>query len=74
MLKLGLMADFKRQFLKLDGATVHMKEPSGMLEKSELNKREMREVVIQTEEPAFTREATEWMVKNTQQYLCKGIP
>ena len=48
MAQLGLQADFKHQVLQWDGATVHMKEPSGLLGKSDLNKCEMREVVMQT--------------------------
>ena len=40
-----------------------MKEPSGLLGKSDLNKREMREVVMQTAEPSSTREATDILVK-----------
>ena len=31
MVKLGLTDDFNRQFLQWDGATLHMKEPSGLL-------------------------------------------
>ena len=31
MVQLGLMADFKRQVLQWDGATVHMKEPRILL-------------------------------------------
>ena len=63
MVQLGLTADFKRQFLQWDGTNVHMKEPRNLLGQTDLTKREMREVVIQTVEPAYTREATEMMVK-----------
>ena len=59
MVKLGPTADFKHQVLQWDGATIHMKEPSGLLGKSDLNKRNMRKVVILTAEPASTIEATE---------------
>ena len=59
MVQLGLTAVFKRQVLQLYGATVHVKEPSILLGKSDLAKCEMREVVIQTAEPDSTREATE---------------
>ena len=59
---LGLTADFKHQGFQWYGATVHMKEPSSLLGQSDLTKREMREVVMQTSEPASTREATEQMV------------
>ena len=63
MVQLGLTANFKRQFLKWDGATVHMKYPSNLIGQSNLTKREMCKVVMQTAEPASTREATERMVK-----------
>ena len=55
MVQLVLKAVFKRQVLQWYGDTVHMKEPSGLIEKSDLNKCEMREVVMQTAEPASTR-------------------
>ena len=61
--QLGLTADFKRQVLQWDGATVYMKEPSGLLGKYDINKRDIREVVMHTAEPDSTREATEKMVK-----------
>ena len=48
MVQLGLTYDFKRQVLQWYRATVHMKEPSGLLVKSDLNKRDMRKVVMQT--------------------------
>ena len=38
MAQLGLTADFKRQVLQWDGATAHMKEPSGMLGQYNLTK------------------------------------
>ena len=63
MLQIALKAGFKRQVLQLDGAPVHMKETSSLLGKSDLTKREMREVVVYTAEPASTREAIELMVK-----------
>ena len=63
MVQLGLTANFKRQVLQWDGATVHMKESSNLLGQSNLTKRKMREVVMQTIEPASTQEATERMVK-----------
>ena len=72
MVQLGLTAKFKHKVLQWDGATVHMKEPSSLLGQSGPSKRNMRKVVIQTTEPSSTREATLKMVKNTQQYLCKG--
>ena len=58
MVQLGLMADFKRQVLQWYGATLHMKETSGMIEKFDLTKRKILEVVMHTSEPASTREAT----------------
>ena len=63
IVQLGLADDFKRQVLQWDGATVHMKEPSSLIGKSDLTKREMREVVMQNAEAASNREATERMVK-----------
>ena len=46
MVQLGLAAEFKRQFLQLDGTTVHMKEPRNFLGQSNLTMREMRKVVM----------------------------
>ena len=40
-----------------------MKEPRGLLGKSDLTSREMREVVMHTAEPFSTREATEALLK-----------
>ena len=48
MVQLGILSDFKCQLLQWDGTTVPMKEPSGMIGKSDLNKRKMRKVVMQT--------------------------
>ena len=48
MVQLGLIADFKRQVLQWDGATVHMKETINLLGKSNITKHEMSEVVMQT--------------------------
>ena len=59
MVHLGLTADFKCRFLQGYGDTVYMKEPIGLLGQSNLNKRNMREWVMQTVEQASTREATE---------------
>ena len=58
-----LTTDFKHQFLQWYDATVPMKEPISLLRKSYLNKREIHGVVIQTAEPASTREATEILEK-----------
>ena len=63
MVQLGLTADFKRQSLLWYGAIVPMKEPSGMLGKSDLSQREMREVVIHILKLASTRDYTERLVK-----------
>ena len=59
MVHLGLTAEFKRQFLQWDGATVHMKETRNLLRKYDLTKHKMCKVAMQTAEPASTREATE---------------
>ena len=48
MVQLGLTADFKHQVCQWYGATLYMKDPSGLLGKSNLHKREMRKVVMQT--------------------------
>ena len=48
MVQIGLTADFKNQVLQWDGDTAHMKKASSLLRKSDLNKRNMREVVMQT--------------------------
>ena len=40
-----------------------MKEPTSLLVKSNLNKRDMHKVVMQTSDPDSTREATERLVK-----------
>ena len=58
MVQLGLMSNFKSQVIQWDGATVHMKEPIGLLRQYDLTKRNMRKEVIQTTEPSSTREAT----------------
>ena len=63
MVQLGFTADFKPQALQWDDATVHMKEPSSLLGKLDLTKREMRKVVMQTAEPASKQEDTAQMVK-----------
>ena len=50
MVQLGMTAKFKLQVLQWDGATVHMKESSGLLGQSDINKPEMHEVVMQNAE------------------------
>ena len=62
-IKLGLTANFKRQLLQWDGATVSMKNHSCRIGKSDLSERKMREVEVKTTEPASTRETTERLVK-----------
>ena len=52
MVQLGLTSDFKRQLLQWDGDTVQMKDPRNLLGQSNITKRKMRKVVIQTAEPA----------------------
>ena len=63
MEQIGPTTDFKRQVLQWGDATVHMKEPRNLLGQSDLTKRKMREVVMQTVEPYFVQESTEQMVK-----------
>ena len=63
MVQLVLTADFKRQLLQWDGATMHMKKPRSFLGKYDVTKRDMRKVVMQSTEPASTQESTEQMVK-----------
>ena len=64
MLQLVLLAEFKRQFLQWDGATVSMKEPSGLLRQTYLTSHGFCEVVMHTAEPVSTREANERLVKS----------
>ena len=59
MVQTGLAVNFKRQVFQWDGTTVNMKEPSSLLGSSDLTKREMHKVVMQTAEPDSTRDATE---------------
>ena len=63
IVQIGLTATFKRQVLQWNGATVHMKEPIGLLGKSNINNREMSKVVMQTTESDSTRGATEQTIK-----------
>ena len=63
MVNLGLTTNFKHQVLQWDGATVHMKEPSRSLGQSDLNKRKLHKVIMQTAEQASTQENTGKMVK-----------
>ena len=52
MVQLGLTAKFMYLFLQWYVDTVHMKEPSGLPGKSDISQCKMREVVMQTAEPA----------------------
>ena len=63
IVQLGLTVKFKRQLLQWYGSTVNMKEPKGLLGQYDPNKRNIREVVMQTAEPASTTEATGRMDK-----------
>ena len=55
MVQLCPSANFRRQFLQWDGATLPMKEPRNLLGKPYLTSCDMREVEIQTTEPVSTR-------------------
>ena len=63
MLYLGLTDNFKHQVLQWYGATVHMKYNGIFLGKSDLTKRYICKVVMQTAEPSSTQEATKKMGK-----------
>ena len=63
MIQLGSTTSFKRQVLSWDGNVVPMKEPEILPGQTHLTNGEMREVVMQAEEPAKTKEATDTMVK-----------
>ena len=63
MVQLGLLSNFKSQAIHWYGVTMTMKEPIGLLDKSDLTSCKMSEVVIQTAEPVSIREATERLVK-----------
>ena len=63
MVQLCLTAKFNCQVLQWDGAVVHMKESRNLLEQSDLTKRKMRKVVMQTAEQASNQETTERMIK-----------
>ena len=69
---MGLTEDFKCQVLQWDEATVYINKPSSLLGKSDLTKREMREVAMQTVEPASIRENTEQMVKILESTYAKA--
>ena len=48
MVQLGLQDDFKHQVIQWDDVTVIMKEPIGLIGKSDLTIHKICEVVIQT--------------------------
>ena len=60
MVQLGLMSDFKIQFIQWDSAEVTMKDPSGLLGQKNLTGRNMSEVVMHTIKPDSTREAADF--------------
>ena len=59
MVQLGLSINFRLKVLQWGGVTEPMKEPRGLLGKSDLTCREMHNVVMHIAKQAFTREATE---------------
>ena len=63
MVQLGLMSDFKIQFIQWDSAEVTMKDPSGLLGQKNLTGRNMSEVVMHTIKPDSTREAADFFLK-----------
>ena len=63
MVQIVSMTDFKRQVLQCDDAAVPMKNPTKLLGQKDLTSREMCEVLVHTEEPDSTKEATGIMVK-----------
>ena len=63
MVKLCLTADFKHEVPQLDGVTVPIKEPIGILGKTYLTSREMHQVLMQTAEPVSKIEDNERLVK-----------
>ena len=63
IMQIGLLDDFKHQVIQQDFVIVPMKEPIGLLCQTDLTSCEIREVVIQTEEPVSTREDTQRLVK-----------
>ena len=71
MVQLGLSDGFKRQVLEWDDATVTMKEPSGLIGQTYLTSYDMREVVMQKEDPVSTREVSERMVENLESNYAK---
>ena len=72
MVQLGMTAKFKRQVLQWYVINVHMKESRNLLGQSDLTKREICEIVMQTEEPDSTLEATDIMVKNLDSAYTKA--
>ena len=72
MVKLGLLYDFKHKVLQWYGVTATTKESSGLIGQTYLNIREMHEVVMQIAEPAYTREATESLLKILVSTYAKG--
>ena len=63
MVHLHLIAYFKCQVLQWDVAAVIIKEPIGLLVQTGLTSCKMSDMIMQTSEPASTREDTAIMVK-----------
>ena len=59
MVKIGLKFHLKQKFLTWDNVALPIKKPSRLLGQEDLNKRKMNKVVMQTAEPASTKEDTE---------------
>ena len=63
IVQLGLSSEFKCRVLQWDGVTVTIKETRGLMGQTYLTCCNMCEVVMQTTEPVYTREATKRLVK-----------
>ena len=63
IVKIILMADFKRKVLAWDNLEVPIKEKGNFIGKMKLPKQEMRQVVMQNIEPALTRKYISRVVK-----------
>ena len=73
MVQLGLAEDFNHQVLQWYYATVPMKECIGLIWKSDLSKRKMKEVEMQTAEPDYTKVATEILEKNLDSTYAQAV-
>ena len=63
MVKFGLIANFKQNILEWDVTMVHIKYPRWGFIQNSLNKYKIREVDMQTSEPASTKKSTDVVVK-----------